>query len=233
VTSPGWLDGVFASLMLLVAACCAGRLAVGRLRGRVTEFDTNGLHVLMGVAMAGMFEPRLNPAPDVAWRAIFVAAAAWFSFQAVRARMVRGPVGLRSAHRLPHAVECAAMVFMLLPSGRAPGMTMSGMSGPGGAMAANPVLALILALFMVGYIVWTTDRLASLSRAGAARPLSAGQDRQSEPGPVPAILTQRPLSPSSAADASPAGRPALAPRLAAGYKIAMSIAMGYMLVMML
>lgn len=207
MTSPGWLDGVFASLMLLVAVCCAGRLAVGRLRGRVTELDADGLHVLMGVAMAGMFEPWLNPVPDVAWRAIFVAAAAWFSFHAVRARMVRGPVGSRSAHRLPHAVECAAMVYMLLPSGRVPGMTMPGMRGPGGAMAANPALALILALFMIGYIVWTTDRLASLSRAGA--------------------------TPSSAADASPAGRPALAPRLAASYKIAMSIAMGYMLITML
>ncbi len=53
MTSPVWLDGAFAALMLLVAVCCAARLALGRLRERITELDADGLHVLMGVAMAG------------------------------------------------------------------------------------------------------------------------------------------------------------------------------------
>ncbi len=96
MTSPVWLDGAFAALMLLVAVCCAARLALGRLRERITELDADGLHVLMGVAMAGMFEPLLNPFPDVAWRAIFAAAAAWFAWQAVRARMTRPAVSRRA-----------------------------------------------------------------------------------------------------------------------------------------
>src|SRR5260221_5988614 len=99
MTSPRWLDGAFAALMLLVAVCCAARLALGRLRDRVTELDADGLHVLMGVAMAGMFEPLLNPFPDVAWRA--AAAAAWFAWQAVRARMGRRPGGSTSQPPLP------------------------------------------------------------------------------------------------------------------------------------
>ena len=74
MTGPGWLDGIFAALMMLVALCCAGRIAIGRLRDRATELDADGLHVLMGVAMAGMFQPQLNPLPGFVWRAVFVAA---------------------------------------------------------------------------------------------------------------------------------------------------------------
>ena len=43
---------------------------------------------------------------------------------------------------------------------------MPGMSQ--GATAGNPALTLVLALFMLGYVLWATDRLASLSRARVA-----------------------------------------------------------------
>jgi hypothetical protein len=232
VTSPGWLDGVFAALMMLVAACCAGRLAISRLRGRATELDADGLHVLMGVAMAGMFEPELNPLPAFVWRAVFAAAAAWFAWRAVRGR---GPaLASRCAHPVPHAVECGAMVYMLLPPGRAPGVAMPGMSGPGAATAGNPLFALILALYMLGYIVWTTDRLASLSRARATTRRGTDQGRQPAAAAASSnAMPRRPVPAAADAKEGSADRPSLAPRLAAGYKITMSIAMGYMLVMML
>jgi hypothetical protein len=78
VSAPAWLAGGFAVLMVVIALCCAARLAISRLRSRNTELDADGLHVLMGVAMAGMLEPRLTPVPVIAWRAVFVIAAAWF-----------------------------------------------------------------------------------------------------------------------------------------------------------
>ena len=90
------------------------------------------------------------------------------------------------------------MLYMLLPArsaDRGAAMAMPGMSGT--SAAGNPALALVLALFMVGYILWTTDHLAALSRVSG-----------------------------------PSGGQALAPRLAASYKIVMSIAMGYMLLTM-
>ena len=217
MTGPAWLVAGLAVLMLLVAAYCAGRLAMWRLRGRNTEVDADGLHVAMGVAMAGMLEPRLSPVPGSVWVTVFAAAAAWFAWQAIRSRPARSrpagsrPAGSRCAHPAPHAVECAAMLFMLLPAGPAghgPPAAMPGMSGAGGALTGNPALALVLALFMLGYILWTTDRLAGLSRANA-------------------VVAAR-----GAALDQPAAA-ALAPRLAACYKIAMSIAMGYMLVMMI
>ena len=200
MSGPAWLTGGFAALMIMVAACCAGRLAVSRVRGKDTELDTDGLHVLMGVAMAGMLEPQLSPVPGTIWRAVFAAAAAWFAWQAIRARSGR-PGGSRCAHPAPHAVECAAMVYMLLPagsrpSGRGPGMAMPGMNG--GAAAGNPALTLVLALFMLGYILWTIDRLAALSPARAtatAHGTAAGS-------PLPAALTA-----SATARASGIARP--------------------------
>ena len=198
MTGPSWLAVGLAGLMLLIAGTCAVRLAIWWRRGRGTEPDADGLHVVMGVAMAGMLEPRLGLLPDAVWRVVFVAGAAWFGWQAARHWRRRRPRGSRCAHPVPHAVECAAMLYMLLPArsaGRAAPMAMPRMSGT--AAAGNPALALVLALFMVGYILWTTDHLAALSR------LSGPADGQ-----------------------------ALAPRLAACHKIVMSVAMGYMLLMM-
>jgi Domain of unknown function (DUF5134) len=108
MSGPAWLAGGFAALMIMVTACCAGRLAVSRVRGKDTELDTDGLHVLMGAAMAGMLAPRLSPVPGTIWRAVFAAAAAWFAWQAIRAGHGRRG-GSRCAHPAPHAVECATM----------------------------------------------------------------------------------------------------------------------------
>jgi len=211
MSGPSWLAGGFAALMMMVAACGAGRLAVSWVRGKDTELDADGVHVLMGVAMAGMLEPGLSPVPGTIWRAVFAVAAAWFAWRVIRVGRGR-PGGSLCAHPAPHAVECAAMIYMLLPAGarsvsRGSGMAMPGMNG--GTAAGNPALTLVLALFMLGYILWTIDRLASLSRARAA------------------------ALPGSMTDGAAPGTPALAPRLATGYKIAMGIGMGYMLVMML
>jgi flagellar biogenesis protein FliO len=206
MSGPAWLAGGFAILMIVIAVYCAARLAISRLRGRNTERDADALHVLMGVAMAGMLEPRLTPVPVIAWRVVFAAAAAWFAWRAIRPGRQAG--GTRSAHLAAHAVECAAMVYMLLPVGSWPSghrtlMAMPGMSQ--GTTIGNPALTLVLALFMLGYVLWAVDRLARLSR-------------------TPAVAT---------AYTQAAGVPVLAPRLAASYKITMAITMGYMLSMML
>ncbi len=234
MTGPAWLAAPVAALMLLIAASCAVRLGISWARGRATETDADGLHVLMGVAMAGMLEPRLSLLPGFAWQAMFAAAAAWFGWRAIRAGSRSGPSGWRCAHPAPHAVECAAMVYMLLPArpaGQPSAMAMPGMSGPAAA-GSNPAIALVLALFMLGYILWTTDRIATLSRArpaaagevgGVPLPISAAGERDSGT-PAPGAAPARPAS---------AVGVVLAPRFAACYKIAMSVAMGYMLIMML
>ena len=62
------------------------------------------------------------------------------------------------------------MVYMLLPVGswpssHGPGMAMPGMSQ--GTTIGNSVLTLVLALFMLGYVLGAIDRLAHLSRTPA------------------------------------------------------------------
>jgi hypothetical protein len=222
---PGWLAAALAVAMLLVASGCMVRLGIWRLRGRAAEPEADAVHVVMGVAMAGMFEPRIRLVPDTAWMAVFAVAAAWFAVRAVRARsrdhqasdsrLHKG--GWRCAHPAPHCVECAAMIYMLMPAGadHAPAMAMAGMAS--GAPTANPAVALVLALFLLGYVVWTADRLTRQPWLHAAAAVSPLQGYGAEPG-------------------SAAGRAvgaALAPRAAECSKIAMSLAMGYMLLTML
>jgi hypothetical protein len=226
MTGPWWLAAGFAALMLLIAAGSACRLSVGRLRGLGTEPDADAVHVVMGVAMAGMFEPRLNVAPAAAWRVVFAAAAAWFVWQAVRARRRAGPGGRWCAHPAPHAVECAAMIYMLVPAGRSPGTAMPGMSQS--AMAGNPAIALVLALFMLGYLLWSTDRLASMSRSRPDATVNPPPATTARPGSGVGTLTL-----TSSAPTGLVATAQLAPRFAYCCKIAMSIGMGYMLITML
>jgi hypothetical protein len=232
MTGPAWVAAWFAALMLLIAASCAARLAIGRLRRRPTETDADGLHVFMGVAMAGMLEPRLSPLPGTVWQAVFAVAAAWFTWQAIRARS-RRPGSWQCAHPAPHAVECAAMLYMLVAArsaGNSPAVAMPGMSGPSGG--SNPAIALVLALFMLSYVLWTVDRLAALPRASVAVGGQAHSGAIQLAATAGSLASSMLTSPVAAREGT-AVMPALAPRFAACYKIGMSIAMGYMLIMML
>ena len=133
MSGPRWLAGCFVTLMIAVVVYCASRLAASRLaasrladsrladsrlRGKSTDVAADGLHVMMGVAMAGMLEPRLAPVPGTIWCAVFAAAAVWFAWQASPAGRRAGRA--RCTHPVPHAIECAAMVYMLVPIGSWP-----------------------------------------------------------------------------------------------------------------
>jgi hypothetical protein len=115
---------------------------------------------------------------------------------------------------------------------------MPGMAASPASAGSFPVLALVLALFTLGYAAWTTDRLTSLARATTAAPAQrAAYHRALLPGTTSAPAARLQVAPGTSGAVSvlehPPGSPMLAPRLAACYKIAMSIAMGYMLIQML
>lgn len=246
MAGPPWLAGTFAALMIATAAYSAGRLFVSRLRRRATELDADALHAVMGTAMAGMLAPQLNILPGTVWAAVFGTGAAWFGWHAVRTRRPALSGGTRCRFPVPHLIECIAMLYMLLPvqASRPPaaggGMAMGGMGAPPGPAGSFPALAVVLALFMLGYIVWTTDRLATLTRA---RTTTANPQANRNPQPaaaVPAAAPPRHADDALAAQATSmthrgqlTSTPALAPKLAALGKIAMSITMGYMLILML
>jgi hypothetical protein len=246
MAGPPWLAGAFAAIMILTAAYSASRLVVSRLRGRATEFDADALHVVMGTAMAGMLMPPLAVLPGSAWAAVFAVAAAWFGWHTIRARSLGDSGRSRCRYPVPHLIECAAMLYMLLPvhsvrpaHGEA-GMAMPGMGAAAGPAGSFPALAVVLALSMLGYIVWTTDRLTSLARAKTtAAATGRSQDHQPSVAVLQAACTHDAAATPSPPGATPTrhldreGGPVMAPKLAACGKIAMSLTMGYMLILML
>jgi len=227
VAGPAWLTAAFAAVMVTVAVYCSGRLVVARRWRRPTELDTDGTHVIMGVAMAGMLVERLRILPPVAWEAVFAAGAIWFGWRALQIRRGAAASAWRCRHPAPHLVECAAMVYMflVLPASLAATSTPGGMGSPSASRFS--VLALVLALFMFGYVVRTGDRLSARVPALASAP----------PMPLPrapaAPSATGPDAQASAPVAPRAPRPFLAPRCAALCQIAMGMTMGYMLIMLL
>ena len=260
---PVWLSAIFAAMMLVVAVYCTGRLVVARRWRRPTELDTDGAHVVMGVAMAGMLVSGLRaPLPTGLWEGVFGAGAVWFGAQALRAR--RGPVTSpwRCLHAAPHLFECVAMVYMflLLPAA----VVIKSAAGRMGAMAVSSAgsrfsfLALLMAVFLLGYVIWLGDRLMPRSPAlalaaqppaasalvavpsGAAAAATASAAAASTSATATASATASAAATASASATAPAAchaaAPAprcLAPRCALLCKAAMGMTMGYMLILML
>jgi hypothetical protein len=224
MASPAWLTAIFAAASLAVAVYCAGRLVVARRGHRPTELDTDGAHVIMGVAMAGMLVSGLRTLPSTIWEVVFAAAAVWFGYRMLQARRGAQSSPWRSSHPLPHLVECAAMVFMFLILPAAAGAATSSVSMTMTATESRfSFLTLPLAVYLFGYVVWLGDRVTlhaaapALATALATAPASAGP---------------RPGYGSGSSGPEPA-HPYLAPRCAAICKITMGITMGYMLILML
>jgi len=220
MASPAWLTAIFAAASLAVAVYCAGRLVVARRGHRPTELDTDGAHVIMGVAMAGMLVSGLRTLPSAIWEVVFAAAAVWFGYRMLQARRGAQSSPWRSSHPLPHLVECAAMVFMFLILPAAAGAAASSVSMTMTATESRfSFLTLPLAVYLFGYVVWLGDRvtLHAPALALATAPASAGP---------------RPGYGSGSSGPEPA-HPYLAPRCAAICKITMGITMGYMLILML
>src|SRR6202042_1381511 len=93
--------------------------------------------------------------------------AAWFGARALRSRD-QSRFSWQCRYPVPHLIECIAMLYMLLAvpgAQQGTGMAMPGMGTSPSSPAGFPALAVVLALFMLGYIMWTTDQLASLARA--------------------------------------------------------------------
>jgi hypothetical protein len=261
MTGPSWLADGLAGLMLLTAVYCVGRLVAARVQRRAAERDVDLVHVLMGVALAGMLVPRIGLRPAGLWTGLwavaFAAAAGWFAWRAGLAWwLARRPVP-PGGHHLPHLIMSGAMVYILLTAGHA------AVSAPGAAVGGTgarfPLLAIILAQFMAGYVLWAADRLPALAPLRNWR--SAAPPAAAPPAAIPGNLAALALS---AVPAVPAGaravqdaaavtagagsapdgpgappdvpdaahRPPLSPRLAACCNIAMGLAMGYLLLVM-
>ncbi len=227
----------------------------------------------MGVAMAGMLAPAglLLPGPVQpggtiwagTWGLVFGVATVWFAGRIALSYRATGRLRPVGSHHLPHLIMSGTMVYMLASVARPGGLPGAAMAGAAGPPVHFPLLAVILAQFMVGYVMWTADRLPALARVRAWRPgpaalaaatpdplptpasaaLAAAGPASMAPGLVPALASGAPAAARRAgtvlADPSPASasraipRPPLSPRLAACCNIVMGLVMGYMLIISL
>jgi hypothetical protein len=270
MAGPAWLADSFAALMLLTALYCAARLVLARTQRRPTEQDVDLVHVLMGVAMAGMLAPGalLLTGPvqpggalwGVTWSLVFGVAAVWFAARIALSYRATGRLRPASSHHLPHLIMSGTMVYMLAVVARPAELSGAGAAAAAGPAVHFPVLALILAQFMVGYVMWSADRLPALARVRAWRPapavlaaatpdpVAALASYPAGGSPSPPLATFSPASPSPAspspAGSSPAGSsragssraavsPPLSLRLASCCNIVMGLVMGYMLIISL
>ena len=244
MAGPSWLAWIFASVMIIVSGYCLTRLAASWRQHRPADHRVDGIHVLMGVAMAGMLVPRLRVFWTGGWEVVFAVGAAWFGWLAIREFRGQPTVGGRPGHHLQHVLACGAMLYMYLAvvtvaKAAAGGPAMGGMAA-GGAHVRT--LALVLAMALLGYVVWTADRLSSLAPVAALAARSApvpvlagavagGGVSLADAGGEPAGNT--PQDDDQAPGGARAWQVPLSPRLAACCEIAMGVTMGYMLILML
>jgi hypothetical protein len=236
MTNPGWLNDIFAAVMVAVAVYSAGRLVAARRWSRPTHRDIDVTHILMGTAMAGMLVSDLNPLPTGAWEVVFCALSGWFIWRCYQ--FVKDPsTGLghdqhvhRLSRRLIHLVMSLAMLYMFLaaaPSAVGSGGSMA-MGVATGSTTNFVLLPLVFIVALFASAIWEVDRIGRLSPSHAAlpavqalAPVGAGSPTASEN----ATATDRGVGPD--------GGPWLAPRLEGITHIVMCVTMGYMLVLML
>jgi hypothetical protein len=247
VSGPSWLNDFFAGIMLVVAAFSVGRLIVARVWSRPTHVDVDVAHVLMGVAMAGMFDSAINPVPSGVWETAFAGLSLWFVWRCYQFVIDPGTETQYDDHvhrlsrRLIHLVMSLAMVYAYsaaaTPEGASTsgGMAMSGATGTTADFVGIPLLFLVALLVSA---IWELDGIGRFSPAQTRRPqpspvlVPTGSAIRRSDAPEPAELLSGASIDGNVAE-TVLLRPWLAPRLEAGAHIAMTITMGYMLVLLL
>ncbi|HLN17229.1 MAG TPA: DUF5134 domain-containing protein [Acidimicrobiales bacterium] len=244
MSNPGWLNGLFAGVMLAVAVYSAGRLVVARAWSRPTHADVDVAHVLMGVGMAGMLVSDLNPLPIGLWEVVFSLLAVWFIWRCYQ--FVRDP-GVdtryhdhvhRLSRRLIHLTMALAMIYMYLsavPSAAGSGGSMA-MGAATGTTADFAFLPMVFIFALLGSSVWALDGIGRFSPSAMQRQMTpafavvgAGSPARTEQE-----TTAEASIHEQAADVADApSAPWLASRSETVAHIAMCLTMAYMLVLML
>jgi hypothetical protein len=225
--------------MLTVAAYCTVRLVVSLRSPGVTQRDTDAVHAVMGVSMAGMLVPSFSSAPSGLWILAFSGSALWFGWKVLhdadRVAVSSHPFG----SHLTHVLMCAAMVYMLIVmewSGSmhaSHGARMLAMGGTNTGGSQWPLLAVVLTALLVGDVAINAGlnlrRLAPTERVplGELAMAQVGHVRGASDDQGEAELNSVPLD----VYADPAHiSNVLAPRSAVLCQLVMGLVMGYMLV---
>jgi hypothetical protein len=223
VSTPPWLYYLFGALMLTVAAYCSSLLILGLITDRPAGRDVEISHLLMGVAMAGMFVRVWSFGPSAIWELAFSLLMIWFLVASVQSVQ---RYGLHLPHASIHALMNFAMLLMYwFPAGASPSGSMS-MSAASSGGRLDPGLALVLAFVLCASAVFTL-----------ASPIKGRTHFGSH---APAYATSGPVGSSSGAGVSDRGTtPAIAvdevvatPWLVDISHVVMCVAMAFMLILM-
>jgi len=223
--TPHFLYYLFGLLMLAVAAYSILLLVVSAVSRRPAGVDVETSHVVMGVAMAGMFVDHWAFGPDVVWELVFGVLLVWFVARGIQSIQA---FGLHLPHTFVHGLMSFAMLTMYWfpmarTAGRSMGMAMT--AGTGGGRV-DPALPFAIALALCASAVFT---LASPKKGAAVygthvRPVEPDGAAPTAPD---AYLAAAPSS-AGGADAVIA-----APRLVDATHVVMCVAMAFMLILML
>ncbi len=160
-----WIDGLLGLVCLL-----AGAYHIALLLGGRASPATAVAHAAMGIGMAAMFVPAVDPLPRPVWIAVFVAAAAWFGVAALRAGSLLGEAG-------HHAVGAVAMLYMLQDHSHGAAGVETEHAHHGAAASAGP--GLLMTAIALAFVAWFIADIARqlLPRAGTVpvgEPVGAG-----------------------------------------------------------
>lgn len=160
--TPPWLYDLFAVLMFGVAAYSGFLLGQDMRSRRFRGGDVQLSHLVMGLTMAGMFEPKWSFGPSPMWELLFGGLFVWFIYSGGRSLSA---YGLHVPHAAVHALMSLAMLLMFwFPMGVSHGaMVMSGGASTGGSRI-DPGLAVVIAFLLCASAIFT---LGSERRGGS------------------------------------------------------------------
>jgi hypothetical protein len=179
VNAPNWLTAFVSTLMIFIAGYSAWRLAISRAWGRVTDYESDVLHLAVGIAAAGMIAKWAHTLPRSVWTVLFVAGGVYFAYRTYRTWGDRGVRG-----RLLADTACCAIIVYMFAAGVAPSnlsgstaglYTMAGMPGMiEDSTITYPAIGLIFAVGLCFYAVVVLNRMQPLTAEDrAARSVEA------------------------------------------------------------
>jgi Domain of unknown function (DUF5134) len=229
---PSWLYYLLAIAMLSIAAYSLVLLALAALSRRTPGWDVHVSHVAMGVAMAGMFVNGWSFGPSTIWEITFAALLIWFVVSTSQSLL---EYGVHLPHTAIHGVMSLAMLLMYwFPMGSSPNsMSMSMSSSTGGRV--DPGLAFVIASLLLIYAVFT---LASPSKGqsvyGSHLALSVSDESSVALNSGPVLGSSlKTLLPGTVSSAGGFEGTISRPLFLDVAHVVMTVAMGFMLILML
>jgi hypothetical protein len=163
VASPTWLPHALAVVMLSTAIYCAGRVIYGWARRRRTEHLVDGMHVAMGVAMAGMLVPAFGTFATPVRVTVFSIGTVWFVGAAIHCYWAGNSATV--GRQIGHLLGCASNGLHVRGNAR---RWQAGMVPASAGSERLPAVAVLLGFGVLGYAWWMGLRLTGLSESVAA-----------------------------------------------------------------